>query len=111
MRPPSYVSTLSRTTHQTVNNLVFFCQFDPNHRLTNRWSAAKDSTVCGFDAVGNLTNTDYAVSTDITLQYDTLNRLTNMVERWEECAPHSIVILRVRTGHAVAGQNLPPRGG
>jgi YD repeat-containing protein len=32
------------------------------------------------DAVGNLTNIAYPVSHAITLQYDALNRLTNMVD-------------------------------
>ncbi len=49
-------------------------------RLTNRWTPAKTNTVYRYDAVGNLTNTDYAVSTDIELSYDALNRPTNMVD-------------------------------
>jgi YD repeat-containing protein len=54
--------------------------YDPNNRLTNRWSAAKGDTKYAYDPVGNLTNIDYAVSTDVRMQYDWLNRLTNMVD-------------------------------
>jgi YD repeat-containing protein len=59
---------------------IFRYNFDPNGRLTNRWTAAKGNTVYRYDALGNLTNVDYAVSPDLTMQYDALNRLTNMVD-------------------------------
>jgi len=55
-------------------------QFDPEGRLTNRWSAAKGNTRYSYDAVGNLTNIDYPTSPAIALQYDKLDRLTNMVD-------------------------------
>lgn len=55
-------------------------QYDPNSRLTNRWSKAKAATKYMYDPVGNLTNVDYAVSTDVKFQYDPLNRVTNMVD-------------------------------
>jgi len=32
------------------------------------------------EPVGNLTNIDYPASTDVSLAYDSLNRLTNMVD-------------------------------
>ena len=54
--------------------------YDPDNRLTNRWSAEKGNTKYTFDPVGNLTLVDYPSSTDVTMQYDWLNRLTNMVD-------------------------------
>ena len=54
--------------------------YDANSRLTNRWSKAKLDTKYQYDAVGNLWSVDYPSSPDITLQYDALNRLTNMVD-------------------------------
>jgi RHS repeat-associated protein len=54
--------------------------YDPNSRLTNRWSVAKGNTKYSYDAVGNLTLVNYPVSPDVTLQYDPLNRVTNMVD-------------------------------
>lgn len=59
---------------------IFRYSFDPNGRLTNRWTAAKGNTVYRYDLLGNLTNVDYAVSPDLTMQYDALNRLTNLVD-------------------------------
>jgi RHS repeat-associated protein len=59
---------------------MFRCAYDANGRLTNRWTPAKELTKYGYDAVGNLTNVDYSNTTDIALSYDTLNRLTNMVD-------------------------------
>jgi len=50
------------------------------NRLTNRWSIAKGSTVYGYDAVGNLKTVNYPVSPDLSLAYDALNRLTNLVD-------------------------------
>lgn len=55
-------------------------QYDSNDRLTNRWSKAKNNTVYSYDNVGNLTLINYPVSTDVTLSYDALNRVTNMVD-------------------------------
>jgi RHS repeat-associated protein len=63
-----------------AHNLLFVYQYDPDTRLTNRWSAAKGSTTYGYDSVGNLTGVVYPVSPAITLKYDVLNRLTNMVD-------------------------------
>ena len=54
--------------------------YDPDGRLTNRWSAAKTNTVYAYDPVGNLTNINYPSSTDVVLRYDPLNRVTNMVD-------------------------------
>lgn len=48
-------------------------------RLTNRWTAEKGDTFYAYDAVGNLTNVNYPGSAmDIALQFDSLNRLTNL---------------------------------
>ena len=55
-------------------------KYDAESRLTNRWSAAKGNTGYAYDFVGNLTNINYPTSPDVTLQYDWLNRLTNMVD-------------------------------
>ena len=63
-----------------ASNLILVYNYDPNSRLTNRWSAAKANTVYKYDAVGNLTNVVYPVSPAISLRYDALNRLTNMVD-------------------------------
>jgi RHS repeat-associated protein len=55
-------------------------KYDAESRLTNRWTAAKGNTGYGYDGVGNLTNINYPTSPDVALQYDWLNRLTNMVD-------------------------------
>jgi RHS repeat-associated protein len=55
-------------------------KYDPNSRLTNRWSTAKGNTYYAYDPVGNLTNINYPASTDVKFQYDPLNRVTNMVD-------------------------------
>ena len=55
-------------------------KYDAESRLTNRWSAAKGNTGYAYDFVGNLTNINYPTSPDVTLQYDWLDRLTNMVD-------------------------------
>jgi RHS repeat-associated protein len=54
--------------------------YDANSRLASRWSVAKGTTYYTNDAVGNLTKVNYPASTDVTLQYDPLNRVTNMVD-------------------------------
>jgi RHS repeat-associated protein len=63
-----------------ASTLAFAYKYDPDSRLTNRWSAAKGNTAYSYDAVGNLTKVTYPVSPAITLSYDALNRLTNMVD-------------------------------
>ena len=62
------------------NTEILRYTYDPLGRLTNRWSAAKGNTKYKFDSVGNVTNIDYPVSTDISYAYDSLNRLTNMID-------------------------------
>lgn len=62
------------------SNVIFVYQYDPDNRLTNRWSVAKGTTLYRYDAVGNLTNVVYPFNTSISMAYDLLNRLTNMVD-------------------------------
>ena len=64
----------------TLSNLMFSYGYDPNSRLTSRWTPAKGTTTYGYDAVGNLTNITYPTSPAIGLQYDALNRLTTMLD-------------------------------
>jgi RHS repeat-associated protein len=59
---------------------IFRYQYDANHRLTNRWSAAKGNTSYTYDAAGNLLTVVHPTSPGITNQYDALNRLTNTVD-------------------------------
>lgn len=54
--------------------------FNANGWLTARWTAFKGLTQYGYDTVGNVTSVNYPVSPDLTLQYDALNRLTNLVD-------------------------------
>jgi len=53
---------------------------DAGSRLASRWSSAKGTTYYTNDAVGNLTQINYPASPDVTLAYDPLNRVTNMVD-------------------------------
>ncbi len=71
-----------RATNKLVgySQEIFRYHYDPNGRLTNRWSAAKGGTTYRYDAAGNLTNVVYPVSTNLVLNYDGLNRLTNLVD-------------------------------
>ena len=55
-------------------------QYDLDNRLTNRWSATKLNTGYGYDAVGNLLHVNYPVTAPVTLSYDIISRLTNMVD-------------------------------
>jgi RHS repeat-associated protein len=74
--------TYGRVTNK-LDNLgtnLFSYGYDPNSRLTNRWTPAKGTTAYRYDAVGNLTNIVYPVSSNISLAYDALNRLTSMVD-------------------------------
>jgi YD repeat-containing protein len=67
-----------------ASNFLFVYQYDPDNRLTSRWTPAKGTTVYRYDKVGNLTNVDYSGGTSYTspiyLSYDKLNRLTNMAD-------------------------------
>jgi len=61
-----------------VQILVY--SYDADGRLLSRWSGAKGTTYYTNDAVGNLIFINYPSSPDVTLQYDALNRVTNMVD-------------------------------
>ncbi len=54
--------------------------YDADSRLVSRWSKQKGTTYYTNDAVGNLTKVNYPTSPDVTLAYDPLNRVTNMVD-------------------------------
>jgi RHS repeat-associated protein len=79
---------------------IFIYKYDPDNRLTNRWSAAKGNTAYAYDAVGNLTHVAYPVSPSISLSYDVLNRLTNMLD----------VVGTTVYGYDAAGQLLSEAG-
>ena len=55
-------------------------QYDPDNRLTNRWSAAVGNTRYRYDAVGNVTNIAYPNDGSVSYAYDPLNRLINMLD-------------------------------
>jgi RHS repeat-associated protein len=63
-----------------ANAVILRYTYDPDSRLTNRWSSAKGNTKYKYDSVGNLTNIDYPISVDVSYAYDSLNRLTNMID-------------------------------
>jgi len=63
-----------------ASNTNFIYQYDPDNRLTNRWTPAEGNTVYSYDSMGNLTHIGYPTSPSISLAYDELNRLTNMVD-------------------------------
>jgi RHS repeat-associated protein len=54
--------------------------YDPDDRLTNRWSGAMGATTYAYDNVGNLKAIYYPHSPSQTYSHDSLNRLTNMVD-------------------------------
>jgi RHS repeat-associated protein len=54
--------------------------YDANDRATNRWSAAMGTTTYTYDNIGNLKSIVYPHSPAQTYSYDSLNRLTNMVD-------------------------------
>ncbi|HEY5915235.1 MAG TPA: hypothetical protein VJA21_31970, partial [Verrucomicrobiae bacterium] len=64
---------------QTGTQILAYA-YDPESRLTNRWSVAKGNTAYSYDAVGNLTNIAYPVSPRVQFVYDALNHVTTMVD-------------------------------
>ena len=74
--------SFGRVTAKTnqVGSVVLIYAYDSQDRLLSRWSAAKGTTYYTNDAVGNLTYIKYPHSPSVSLQYDWLNRLTNMVD-------------------------------
>jgi RHS repeat-associated protein len=71
-----------RTTNKLdqANVEILRYSYDPESRLTNRWSAAKGNTKYAYDSIGNLLTINYPLSGTINYSYDSLNRLTNMVD-------------------------------
>jgi RHS repeat-associated protein len=63
-----------------AGTVVLKYAYDPDSRITNRWSAAFGNTVYKYDPLANLTNIAYPHSGTVNLQFDPLNRLTNMVD-------------------------------
>jgi RHS repeat-associated protein len=59
---------------------VFVYRYDANNRLIYRWTPVKGDTGYTNDPNGNITLVNYSNSTDIVMNYDALNRLTNMVD-------------------------------
>ena len=83
----SHTTTWGYDTYGRVTNKVdaasitdFAYQYDPDNRLTNRWTPAKGNTGYTYDNVGNLTHVQYSSSPSLQFAYDPLNRLTNMVD-------------------------------
>ena len=67
----------------TASAPLFRYVYDPDGRLTNRWSPGTNvstgiTTRYAYDKVGNLTTVDYPNNQDLSFQYDRNNRLTNM---------------------------------
>jgi len=56
--------------------------YSANGWLTNRWSKEKGNTIYAYDVAGNLTQVQYATTTNsnISLSYDALSRATSMVD-------------------------------
>ena len=74
----AYGRVISKKYANGVTNLTY--AYDAAGRLTNRWSQAKGNTGYTYDNAGNLTFVNYPASPDVTLGYDALNRVTNMVD-------------------------------
>ena len=58
-----------------VGTEILRYKYDPDSRLTNRWSVTGGNVYYTYDAIGNLTSGPY-----VGLAYDALNRVTNMVD-------------------------------
>ena len=76
--------------------------YDPNGRLTNRWTPQFGNTVYSYDPVGRLTNVAYPGTsfTPVTYAYDPNGRLTNMVDATGA----------IRFGYTPAGQRQSESG-
>jgi RHS repeat-associated protein len=73
-----YGRIVSKKYANNVTNLIY--TYDPAGRLTNRWTQAKGNTGYAYDDANNLTRINYSTNTDISLSYNAVNRLTNMVD-------------------------------
>ena len=65
-----------------AGNTVFVYKYDPDNRLTNRWSIAKGNTAYTYDAVGNLTDIVYPVSPGDFTGIRHAQSSDNMVDAW-----------------------------
>ena len=57
--------------------------YDAQGRVTNRWTVEKGDVALGYDDAGNVSAIDFAgtaLNPDIRYDYDSANRLTNMVD-------------------------------
>ncbi len=63
-----------------ASDSIFVYTYDADNRLSTRWTPAKGTTDYYYDKVGNLTNVTYPVSPAIGMAYDSMNRLTSMVD-------------------------------
>ena len=74
--------SFGRVTNKTdqAGTVILKYAYDPDARLLSRWSAAMGTTYYTNDPLGNLTRIAYPHSGNVTLQYDSLSRLTNMVD-------------------------------
>jgi RHS repeat-associated protein len=72
----------SRVTNKVdaLGTTTFAYGYDANNRLTSRFGGTNGTTLYGYDHVGNLTSVVYPHNTNIFLQYDLLNRVTNRVD-------------------------------
>ena len=73
--------TYGRVTNKVdaTGTEIFRYAYDPNDRLTNRWTAAKGNTGYVHDNIGNLLSINYPQSS-ISYGHDGLNRLQTMVD-------------------------------
>jgi RHS repeat-associated protein len=63
-----------------TTNSILTNAYDADNRLTCRWSAQKGNTIYAYDSVGNLTSVTYPSNHTLAFSYDTMNRLTLMVD-------------------------------
>lgn len=61
-----------------TTNTILTYGYDPDNRLTNRWSIQKGTTTYGYDNVGNLTSVQYPVNGNLSFSYNAMNWMTMM---------------------------------
>lgn len=72
---------LVRSNINHLGSNVLRLTYDAEARLTNRWTPVFGNTGYKLNALGSVTNINYPAGTpDITLWYDAMQRLTNMVD-------------------------------
>jgi RHS repeat-associated protein len=74
--------TYNRLTNKfdQAGDLILIYNYDADNRIVSRWSSAKGTTFYTNDPMGNLIYIKYPTSHFVQMQYDPLNRLTNMVD-------------------------------